>query len=177
VKRFFTPLLVFSLGIFVLSNDVPEVALAALSARRFVAGRALKVRPLAKAAAICNGRAVVERMKAWAASLKHDVAALVIAVRDPRTPVLARVVAALVVAYALSPIDLIPDFVPVLGYLDDLIIVPLGLALVLRLIPAPLMAEYRASALQQPVSRLGWVGLAIIMLLWIGLALWLWTQW
>ena len=116
-------------------------------------------------------------MKAWAASLKRDVAALVIAVRDPRTPMMARIVAALVVAYALSPIDLIPDFVPVLGYLDDLIIVPLGLALVLRLVPAALMAEYRVSALQQPVSRLGWVGLAIVLMLWIGLALWLWSMW
>jgi uncharacterized membrane protein YkvA (DUF1232 family) len=120
---------------------------------------------------------VIERMKAWAASLKRDVAALVIAVRDPRTPLLARFVAALVVAYALSPIDLIPDFIPVLGYLDDLILVPLGLALVLRMVPPVLMAEYRAQTVQQPVSRLGWVGLAMIVLVWIGLALWLWTQW
>jgi uncharacterized membrane protein YkvA (DUF1232 family) len=118
-----------------------------------------------------------ERMKAWAAALRRDVAALLLAVRDPRTPLLARIIAALVVAYALSPVDLIPDFVPGLGYLDDLIIVPLGLALVLRLIPAALMAEYRASVVQQPVSRLGWVGLLIVLLLWIGLALWLWTQW
>jgi uncharacterized membrane protein YkvA (DUF1232 family) len=137
----------------------------------------LKGRTLAKAAAICNGCPVIERMKAWAASLKRDVAALVIAVRDPRTPLLARFVAALVVAYALSPIDLIPDFIPVLGYLDDLILVPLGLALVLRMVPPVLMAEYRAQAVQQPVSRLGWVGLAMIVLLWIGLVLWLWTQW
>ena len=120
---------------------------------------------------------VIKRIRTWAAALKRDVAALVVAVRDPRTPLAARVVAALVVAYALSPIDLIPDFVPVLGYLDDLIIVPLGLALVLRLIPPALMAEYRASAAQQPVSRLGWVGLVIVLLLWIGLALWLWSQW
>jgi uncharacterized membrane protein YkvA (DUF1232 family) len=177
VKRFFTPLLVFSLGIFVLSNDVPEVALAALSARRFVAGRALKTRPLAKAAAICNGRAMIERIKIWAAALKRDVAALLLAVRDPRTPLLARIVAALVVAYALSPIDLIPDFVPVLGYLDDLILVPLGLAVVVRLVPATLMAEYRAQAVTQPVSRLGWVGLIFVLLLWTGLALWFWSQW
>ena len=120
---------------------------------------------------------MIERMKAWAASLKRDVAALVIAVRDPRTPLLARALAALVVAYALSPIDLIPDFVPVLGYLDDLILVPLGLALVLRLIPPALMVEFRAEAVVQPMSRLGWVGLAIVLMLWLGLALWLWTQW
>ena len=118
-----------------------------------------------------------ERIRLWAAALRRDVAALILAVRDPRTPLTARIIAALVVAYALSPIDLIPDFVPVLGYLDDLIIVPLGLALVLRLIPAALMAEYRVSAMQQPVSRLGWVGLVIVLMLWIGLAVWLWRYW
>ena len=94
-------------------------------------------------------RGMFERIRKWAAALRRDVAALILAVRDPRTPLAARVIAALVVAYALSPIDLIPDFVPVLGYFDDLIIVPLGLALVLRLVPAALMAEYRASVVQQ----------------------------
>ena len=118
-----------------------------------------------------------ETIRKWAAALRRDVAALILAVRDPRTPLTARIIAALVVAYALSPIDLIPDFVPVLGYLDDLIIVPLGLALVLRLIPAALMAEYRVSAMQQPVSRLGWIGLVIVLMLWIGLAVWLWRYW
>jgi uncharacterized membrane protein YkvA (DUF1232 family) len=120
---------------------------------------------------------MIERIKIWAAALKRDVAALLLAVRDPRTPLLARIVAALVVAYALSPIDLIPDFVPVLGYLDDLILVPLGLAVVVRLVPATLMAEYRAQAVTQPVSRLGWVGLIFVLLLWTGLALWFWSQW
>jgi uncharacterized membrane protein YkvA (DUF1232 family) len=120
---------------------------------------------------------MIERIRIWAAALKRDVAALLLAVRDPRTPLLARIVAALVVAYALSPIDLIPDFVPVLGYLDDLVLVPLGLALVLRLIPPALMDEYRASAALQPVSRMGWVGLVVVLMLWIGLALWLWSQW
>ena len=118
-----------------------------------------------------------ERIRLWAATLRRDVAALILAVRDPRTPLTARIIAALVVAYALSPIDLSPDFVPVLGYIDDLIIVPLGLALVLRLVPAALMAEYRASALQQPVSRVGWIGLVIVVMLWVGVAMWLWSQW
>ena len=118
-----------------------------------------------------------ETIRKWAAALRRDVAALILAVRDPRTPLTARIIAALVVAYALSPIDLIPDFVPVLGYIDDLIIVPLGLALVLRLVPAALMAEYRVSAMQQPVSRLGWIGLVIVLMLWIGLAVWLWRYW
>lgn len=120
---------------------------------------------------------MIDRLKVWAAALKRDVAALVIAVRDPRTPLIARIVATLVVAYALSPIDLIPDFIPVLGYLDDLVLVPLGLALVLRLIPPALMLEYRESAALQPVSRMGWAGLVIVLMLWIGLALWLWSQW
>ena len=118
-----------------------------------------------------------ERIRSWAAALRRDVAALILAVRDPRTPLVARIIAALVVAYALSPIDLIPDFVPVLGYLDDLIIVPLGLALVLRLVPAALIAEYRASALQQPVSRLGWIGLVIVLVAWASLAAMLWRCW
>ena len=118
-----------------------------------------------------------ERIRLWAAALRRDVAALILAVRDPRTPLTARIIAALVVAYALSPIDLIPDFVPVLGYLDDLIIVPVGLALALRLVPAALMAEYRASALQRPVSRLGWIGLVIVLVAWASFAAMLWRYW
>ncbi len=118
-----------------------------------------------------------ETIRRWAAALRRDVAALILAVRDPRTPLIARIVAALVVAYALSPIDLIPDFVPVLGYLDDLVLVPLGLALVVRLVPSVLMVEYRATAMQQPVSRLGWVGMVIVLMMWIGLSVLLWRYW
>jgi len=90
--------------------------------------------------------------------LKRDVVAIACAVRDPRVPWYAKVVGACVVAYALSPIDLIPDFVPVLGYLDDLVLVPLGLVLVLHLIPADVLAEHRAAAgaaAERPVSRAG----------------------
>lgn len=79
-------------------------------------------------------------------SLKRDVVAIALAARDPRVPWYAKAAGACVVAYALSPIDLIPDFVPVLGYLDDLVLVPLGLMLVLRLIPAHVLAEHRAAA-------------------------------
>ena len=120
---------------------------------------------------------VFERIRRWAKALKRDIAALALAVRDPRTPLAARIVAAVVVAYALSPIDLIPDFIPVLGYLDDIILVPLGLALVLRLIPPALIAEFRAVAVQRPVSRLGWIGLAIVLAAWAGLAALLWRYW
>src|SRR5437870_4827402 len=97
----------------------------------------------------------IERAKSWARGVKRDVVALWLAGRDPRTPRLAKVLAVAVAAYALSPIDLIPDFVPVLGYLDDIVIVPLGILAVVRLIPPELMAEFRAEAVlcERPVSR------------------------
>jgi uncharacterized membrane protein YkvA (DUF1232 family) len=97
------------------------------------------------------------------------VSALWIASRDARTPWAAKALAAAVAAYALSPIDLIPDFVPVLGYLDDLLIVPLGIALAIRLIPPPLMVEYRAAAALRdghPKSRAAAV---LIISVWIAL--------
>ena len=81
--------------------------------------------------------------------MKRDIVALWIAARDSRTPVLARIVAGCVAAYALSPLDLIPDFIPVLGYLDDLLLVPLGIWIAVRLIPPALMAELRARASMQ----------------------------
>jgi uncharacterized membrane protein YkvA (DUF1232 family) len=111
-------------------------------------------------------------------SLKRDVVAITLAVRDPRVPWYAKAVGACVVAYALSPIDLIPDFIPVLGYLDDLVLVPLGLLLVLRLIPPDVLAEHRIAAvavLQQPVSRAGavavigvWTLAAFLLAAWLG---------
>ena len=110
------------------------------------------------------------RLRDWARRMKRDVVALWLAARDPRTPILAKIAAAVVAAYALSPIDLIPDFVPVLGYLDDVIIVPLGIMLALRLMPAALMAEFREAATQRfdrPTSR---AGLAFILALWLAAA-------
>ena len=83
------------------------------------------------------------RLKGWARAIKRDVVALWIAVRDPRVPRYAKVVAACVVAYTLSPIDLIPVFIPVIGYLDDLVILPLGILLTVKLIPVELMLEFR----------------------------------
>jgi uncharacterized membrane protein YkvA (DUF1232 family) len=95
-------------------------------------------------------------LKTWARALKRDVVALWLAARDPRVPWAAKLLAGAVAAYALSPIDLIPDFIPVLGYLDDLLIVPAGIWLAVRMIPAPLVAELRDRAAQQqrPSSRL-----------------------
>lgn len=118
--------------------------------------------------------AVLNRAKQWARRLKQDVVALWFAARDPRTPTVAKLVAAMVAAYALSPIDLIPDFIPVLGYLDDLLIVPFGILLAVKLIPRPLMAEFRlqAAGRDKPMSR---AGLAFIILVWLaclGLAGW-----
>ena len=105
--------------------------------------------------------------RAWARRIKHDVVALWIAARDPRTPVLARIAAGAVAAYALSPVDLIPDFIPVLGYLDDLLVVPLGIMLAVRLVPPLLMAGFRAAAAARdgrPVSR---AGLVLIVAAWV----------
>ena len=103
----------------------------------------------------------------FARTLKRDVHAVYLAARDPHTPWYAKALAFAVAAYALSPIDLIPDFIPVLGYVDDLLIVPLGIALVIRLIPAEVMEKHRAlAALAQdrPVSRAAAI---IIVLLWV----------
>lgn len=110
-----------------------------------------------------------DNTRAWARTLKRDVVALWIAARDPRTPWYAKVLAGAVAAYALSPIDLIPDFIPVLGFLDDLLIVPVGILLVVNMIPPDLMEEYRveAAAKAKPIS---WAGLAFIIVIWVILA-------
>jgi uncharacterized membrane protein YkvA (DUF1232 family) len=112
-----------------------------------------------------------QRLRDWARGIKRDVTALYFAARDPRVPWYAKAVALAVAAYALSPIDLIPDFIPVLGYLDDVIIVPLGILLAVRLIPADILAEHRAAASatgDKPTSR---TAAAVIIAIWIGLAL------
>lgn len=100
---------------------------------------------------------LISKAKQWARTIKRDVHAVWLAARDPRTPWFAKILALVVAAYAVSPIDLIPDFIPVLGYLDDLIIVPLGIMLVVRLIPPEVMNEHReiaAKAIARPVSRM-----------------------
>jgi uncharacterized membrane protein YkvA (DUF1232 family) len=110
------------------------------------------------------------RLRHWARALKRDVHALWLAARDARTPKLAKLLALLIAAYALSPIDLIPDFVPVLGYLDDLLIVPLGIWLVVRMIPAGLMAEYRALASQASARPISKMAACLVVLVWLALA-------
>jgi uncharacterized membrane protein YkvA (DUF1232 family) len=120
---------------------------------------------------------MIDKAKQWARSVKRDVVALYIAGRDQRTPWHAKAVAVAIAAYAISPIDLIPDFIPILGYLDDLIIVPLGIMLAVRLIPADLMAEFRHAAVERGRLPAHWAGAAIIIAIWIfgflAFALWL----
>jgi len=122
---------------------------------------------------------LLETWQAQAAKLKVETYALYLAYRDPRVPLHARIFAALVVGYAFSPIDLIPDFIPVLGYLDDLLLIPLGVKLTLTMIPAEVMAESRAAA--QALMREGnpvnhtaavvivaiWLLLAVLGIIWV----------
>jgi uncharacterized membrane protein YkvA (DUF1232 family) len=109
--------------------------------------------------------------KLKARQLKTETYALYLAYRDPRTPWYARAFAVLVVAYAFSPIDLIPDFIPVLGYLDDLVLIPAGVALALKMIPPAVMAECRAEAqlTMQDGRRIGWFAAAMIIMIWAGI--------
>ena len=108
-----------------------------------------------------------EKIKNWARTLSRDVVTLWIAARDPRTPIGAKVVAAAVAAYALSPIDLVPDFIPVLGYLDDLLLVPVGIFIALRLIPPALLAEFRDMASFREGKPNSAAGAAAIVILWL----------
>ena len=114
----------------------------------------------------------LENWKKRTAQLKTEVYALYLAYKDERTPLIARIFAAVVVAYAFSPIDLIPDFIPVLGYLDDLVLVPLGILIAVKLIPSQVLAESRIQAAEviaqgKPVNK---VAAVVIVLLWLGLA-------
>jgi uncharacterized membrane protein YkvA (DUF1232 family) len=131
-----------------------------------------------KAHGITSLNSWLARARQWAHSVKRDVTALWLAARDPRTPWHAKCVAACVAGYALSPIDLIPDFIPVIGLLDDVIIVPLGILLALRLVPAPLMAEFREAASARMKAPASWSAAIAIAILWIIMAsLAVWAFW
>jgi uncharacterized membrane protein YkvA (DUF1232 family) len=128
--------------------------------------------------------AFIETWKARASQLKVEVYALYLAYKDPRTPWYAKVFSALVVGYAFSPIDLIPDPIPVLGYLDDLVLIPLGVYLALKMIPPEVMVECRLKAREvmaqgKPVNR---VAAAVIVLVWVGVVVvigvmvWRWVK-
>ena len=110
---------------------------------------------------------MLHNIKRWARMLLRDVHAVYLAAYDPRVPWYAKIVAAAVAGYALSPIDLIPDFIPVLGYADDLIIVPLGIWLAVSLIPPEVMAEYRIKADEAEQRPRGRIAAVAIISIWI----------
>lgn len=122
-------------------------------------------------------------IKAAAHRLRIDAHAVWLAARDPRTPWPTRLLGAAIAAYALSPIDLIPDFVPILGLLDDAVILPLGIWIFLRLIPEPIFAEHRATAermSRRPISRVGAAAIVAVWLLAVALVgayVWSWRFW
>ena len=110
----------------------------------------------------------MRRLKQWASELRRDIVALSLAARDARVPWYAKALAAAVAAYALSPIDLIPDFIPVLGQIDDLILVPFGIWLVVKFIPAPVMADLREQAKGLSGAK-SIAGLILVLLIWAAL--------
>lgn len=123
----------------------------------------------------------LDRVKAWAKALKRETVALWFASRDPRTPWTAKALAVFTVGYALSPIDLIPDFIPVLGVVDDAILLPALIWLTLRLLPRDVITESRAradawlaSGNAKPVNR---VAIVVIIAIWLGAAYWAWCLW
>lgn len=116
-----------------------------------------------------------------AKALKRDALAIALAMRDPRVPWHAKAIGACVLAYALSPIDLIPDFIPVIGLVDDLVLVPLGMMAMLRLIPADVLAEHRAAAAAMATRPESRAGAAMVIAVWAAVlalaAWWAWRMW
>ena len=112
-----------------------------------------------------------EKIKLWINGLKSEIIAVYFSLKHNRTPLYAKIIAVIVVGYALSPIDLIPDFIPILGYLDDFILLPLGLMLAISLIPADIMRECREQAKYNPpaVKPKIWLTAYIIIAIWVGL--------
>lgn len=118
---------------------------------------------------------IIKQLKNKAIEMKRNIFVLYLAYKDPRVPWYAKLLAALVVAYAFSPIDLIPDFIPILGSLDDLIIVPLGIALALKMIPEPVITEcrVRADEIRKQGKPTNWVTGALFILIWMLIAIWI----
>ncbi|MHB1419645.1 MAG: YkvA family protein [Bacillota bacterium] len=116
----------------------------------------------------------VERWKYRAKRLKTDLQTLYLASRDPRVPWPIKFFIIAVIGYAFSPIDLIPDFIPVLGYLDDLVLIPLGIALALKMIPAPILVECRERAAKfDQGKRKNWVAATLIVAIWVAVTSWI----
>ena len=115
------------------------------------------------------------RLKQWARNARRDAYAVALAARDPRVPWYAKVLAVAVAGYALSPLDLIPDFIPVVGFVDDVILVPLGIVLVVKLVPAEILQEHRANAqraIDLPKSRIGAAAVICLWLAAVGFSIW-----
>jgi uncharacterized membrane protein YkvA (DUF1232 family) len=121
---------------------------------------------------------VLQRIQDWAKALKRQVMVLWFSCRHPQTPLLPKVLAIVVVAYALSPIDLIPDFIPILGYLDDVILVPLGVWLLIRLMPAGVLEECRKQAAEQERNHIprpkSLIAGILIVLIWLAVVVFCW---
>ncbi|RDC60574.1 Carbonate dehydratase [Alteripontixanthobacter maritimus] len=113
-------------------------------------------------------------MRDWARALLCEVAVLWLAARDPRTPLLAKIIAGFVAAYALSPIDLIPDFIPIIGLLDDALLIPAGIWLARRLVPHNLMTDLRLKADQAKPSRSA-IGAVFVVSTWLAIAMLGWS--
>lgn len=113
-------------------------------------------------------KVMLENLRNKALSLRRELAALNLAASDPRTPKAARLLTLAVIAYALSPIDLIPDFIPILGHLDDLLIVPAGIALAIRLIPPEVMNDCRNQILNESVPAKNYWAALVIAAIWLG---------
>jgi uncharacterized membrane protein YkvA (DUF1232 family) len=118
---------------------------------------------------------MLDKLKSSARKLKQNIYVLYLAYKDPRVPWLVRLFVICIVAYAFSPIDLIPDFIPILGYLDDLIIIPLGVMLALKMIPQPIIEEYRVKAeeMRKNNKPKNWIVGALFIIIWILGAAWI----
>ena len=118
---------------------------------------------------------IFRRLQEQAGRWKAELYVLYLVVRHQYTPILVKLTAALVVGYAFSPIDLIPDFIPLLGYVDDIILVPLGIMLALRLVPPAILADCRRQAIENPLSRKLkiWAAGVVVVLIWLGILSWL----
>ena len=114
----------------------------------------------------------IERWKQQSRKLKREVYALYFAYKDPRVSWYAKLFVAVIVAYAFSPIDLIPDFLPVIGYLDDLVLIPLGITIALKMIPEPVIAEARMQAEKMSSKPKNWAAAIVIIAIWLMLATW-----
>lgn len=119
---------------------------------------------------------LITSLKARARQLKQHTLTVYYAARDSRTPLHVRALAVLIAAYALSPIDLIPDFIPILGYLDDLLLIPLGLALVIKLTPAEVLEAAQVQAQKADSKPVSYIAAAFVVLLWL-VTLWFVGRW